>query len=446
MKNWISSLFLVAFLVLCLQVTFNMGKWKQCNVLHFDMAGYHLYMPATFIYHDLGELKFYSHIDSIYHLSSGFDHYAQYKNKETGYSLNKYPCGVAVFQLPAGLIAMGYTYFSKSEPMDGYSPPFQLAVSLSTVLFSILGLVVLRKFLLRYLKDFSTAVALIVITIGTNLYHYSAVDQGLGHVYLFFLYAVILNVTDAWYKQADNKLSIFLGLALGMAIITRPTDIFIVFIPMLWRIHEFKQTIIYLKKHLFKIFLALLFFFVPVMLQISYWKYITGHWVYFSYEEEYFDFLHPHIIDGLFSYRKGWFVYSPLAMLGFIGMFFMFIKNNARFYLTPVLVYYCISIFVIFSWSMWYYGGGFGCRVMIQSLALLALPIGILTESIIQGRRKIIITCYFIVVLSGIGLSLFQSAQYARGIIHWDSMNDAYYWRIFGKMKLTEDDKASLFK
>lgn len=446
MKNRLSGLLALAFLVMCLQVTFNMGKWKHCNVLHFDMAGYHLYMPAIFIYNDIRELKYYSKVDSTYQLCPGFDHYAQYKNKETGYSLNKYPCGVAVFQLPASLMAMGYTYFTKQAPMDGYSAPFQLAVALSTILFSFLGLLVLRNFLLRYISDFSTAIALLIIAVGTNLYHYTAVDPGLSHVYLFFLYAVILNVTDKWYKQASMQLSIYLGLALGMAIITRPTDILIIFIPLLWRIHELKQTLQYLKKNIFKIVIALIFFFLPVMLQISYWKYITGHWIYFSYEEEYFDFLHPHIIEGLFSFRKGWFVYTPLAMLGFIGMIYMLLKNNCRFYLTPVIVYYSISIFVIFSWSMWYYGGGFGSRVMLQSLALLALPIGILTEAVVQTRLKILMSIYFTLIVAGIGLNLFQSAQYARGIIHWDSMNEAYYWRIFGKMKITEEDKESLFK
>ena len=88
---------------------------------------------------------------------------------------------------------------------------------------------------------------------------------------------------------------------------------------------------------------------------------------------------------------------------------------------------------------MWWYGGGFGSRVMIQSLAILALPLAALTDKIF--RSGYLLKSFFILILAaGISLNLFQSWQYSKAIIHWDSMNKEYYWKVFGKTKISNED------
>ena len=52
--------------------------------------------------------------------------------------------------------------------------------------------------------------------------------------------------------------------------------------------------------------------------QMIYWNEMTGHWLYFSYgSDERFFFGDPAIIKGLFSYRKGLFIYTPLLLFAF---------------------------------------------------------------------------------------------------------------------------------
>jgi hypothetical protein len=182
-----------------------------------------------------------------------------------------------------------------------------------------------------------------------------------------------------------------------------------------------------------QILLALGVFLSVVSLQMIYWKTTTGDWIYYSYQGEGFNFRNPNILKGLFSYRKGWFVYTPLALLGFAGMFYMLRDKQYRFYSWPFFIYYILTIYVVFSWEQWYYGGGFGSRVMVQSYALLALPMGVLLSKVFTKTASCF-KCYLgLLIVLGIGLNMFQSYQYKKGIIHWDSMNEAMYWQRFLK-------------
>ncbi len=181
--------------------------------------------------------------------------------------------------------------------------------------------------------------------------------------------------------------------------------------------------------------------FLVGMIQLTYWKLSSGNWLYYSYQDEGFEFTKSQIGNGLFSYKKGWFVYTPLALLGFIGCVIVYRTVKLRFYLIPFLMYFSLSIYVLFSWRMWYYGGSFGSRVLIESLALLAFPIAAFSDFIFSQKQILLKWTFTMVFIFGISLNLFQSWQYHNSIIHWDSMNKAYYWRIFGKTKSSEEDR-----
>ena len=64
--------------------------------------------------------------------------------------------------------------------------------------------------------------------------------------------------------------------------------------------------------------------------QMIYWKEMTGRWLYFSYgSDERFFFGDPAIIKGLFSYRKGLFIYTPLLLFAFAGVISLWLKTFA---------------------------------------------------------------------------------------------------------------------
>ena len=176
--------------------------------------------------------------------------------------------------------------------------------------------------------------------------------------------------------------------------------------------------------------------FLVISPQLVYWKYSTGSWVYYSYGEEGFYFNHPHIIDGLFSYRKGWFIYTPLMLFFVIGFFFM--RKRIPELLLPLSIFLLLNIYVVFSWWCWWYGGSFGARPMIDSYGLLALPFATLLEKVISRKKwqKIMASVF---LLFFIYMNLFQTRQYRTSMIHWDSMTKQAYWKVFFREQWPEN-------
>jgi hypothetical protein len=162
--------------------------------------------------------------------------------------------------------------------------------------------------------------------------------------------------------------------------------------------------------------------------QLIYWKMQTGNFMYYSYSGEHFFFNHPRIWKGLFSFRKGWLLYTPMAALALAGFFFL--KKNARPLLIPLYLYTFLNIWIVLSWWCWWYGGGFGLRAFIESFAFLAFPLAALWA---WALKKGWVAYVGLMIVAGffIRLNLFQSKQYREGKLHWDSMSKAMYKATF---------------
>lgn len=428
-----SALVCVLFVWTAYAEVLRIGYWKKHRTLNYDIETYYHYLPSTFIHGDALNLGYVAELDSTtLHPGEGQRAHGVIVHAGTGHHVNKCTCGVALFELPFFLIThAGCTLFDP-DIADGYSAPYQLAVSLSAIVSTLCGLLLLRVFLLRYTHDRASALALIIIAFGTNLFFYSTVDSGMPHSFLFLLFSAVLERTDAWYRSPTRWKAAVLGLALGAIALIRPIDVLVVIVPLLWPMEGGLRA----KRALFKAHVGHFLPVVscaalPLLPQLVYWKATTDQWLYWSYGEEGFNWADPHIIDGLFSYRKGWFVYSPLALLGFIGLAWMFFKRSWHAFALPFTVFFPLAFYVIFSWYQWWYGGGFGCRPLISSLALLALPIALLAQWTME-RSKALALVLALCVIAGIRLNMLQQDQYVQTIMHWDSMTRERYWEIWG--------------
>jgi len=425
------------FISICL--VFNNKEWKK-NIYTSDNTGYYLYLPATIIYHGLGSLSFLQSVQEKYPtipVTTWFIY-----DGAAGKKNDKYAIGTCLFELPLFLAAHAYCLATHKYAADGFSAPYQWAGIFSCILWVVAGLFVLRKFLLCYYNDLAVAVAILCISLGTNLYYYTVFEPGFSHPYSFFLFSSILYCTRQWYGQQCTKYLYLLGFLLGLVAVTRPVNIIVAVIPLLWEVNSLsslKQRLRSFYTHKKAISISLFLFLCMLSLQLAYWKFSSGHWLYFSYKGEGFDFLHPRIRKGLFSYRKGWFVYAPVAFISLtIGIPALWFKNKKL--ILAIIVFFSILIYVVFSWRNWWYGGGFGCRPLIESMAVLSLPLTALAEKVFSYRRILFSLSFFVMISGFIVLNLFQSWQFSVGIIHYDRMSKEYYWRVFGKTKINPLD------
>ena len=430
------SFYLILFYAaLSVAIVFNTGK-PDGNQFKDDRCGYYLYLPATFIYHDLSRFSFFDSLDYKYGESFGMKYAFHSIN---GNKLNKYSIGVAFFDLPFFFVAHSCCIITHQYPADGFSMPYQLGGLFGNIFWVIAGLLVLRKFLLRYFDDKVVALALLCIALGTNLYEYTAFDTGMSHPVSFFLFASLLCVSDGLDRKRKYSLGVYavlLGFILGLIFIVRPINIVAIICPLLWGVRNRRSIGRRIKAavNLKYIVPFGLVFFLVLFPQLLYWHYMTGQWVYYSYQGEGFDFLHPHIWRGLFSYRKGWFIYSPMVLLAFAGFISLWRKDRT---LVPALaVFFPVMIYAVFSWREWWYGGGFGCRPLIEALSFISLPLAALIEQVQSLVAKSKRSFFYLVVAVLISLNIFQTYQYWMGVIHWSRMTGRSYWYVFGKLNI----------
>ena len=160
-----------------------------------------------------------------------------------------------------------------------------------------------------------------------------------------------------------------------------------------------------------------------------YWHTVTGHFIYYSYgTNERFFFGDSKLIKGIFGFRKGWLVYTPVMLFALIGLVPLYRHHRAHFW--GITVHLVLNLYVVFSWWCWWYGGGLGIRALIESYALLAIPLAAWIEWI--ATRKGLLRWALVLLLSALAaLSAFHNVRYIHGSIHWDSMTRAAYFDSF---------------
>ncbi len=397
------------------------------HALTWDVFGYYLYLPATSIHDDVA-LRDRLWLDEVMRT---------YDPSSTLYQLVDGPGGTRVIKYSSGM-ALAYApwFFAAhvvAEPLghtaDGFSPPYQYAITYGMLAWVLLGLFLFRKVLLHFFSDGWTAVLLVLTVLGTNYLHLSALDGTLlTHPFLFTLYAGLVLATIRWHERPTWKSAAVIGACAGWITLVRPSEGVCVLLPLLWTNSDgfvakwrmvaasWKQVLVMLA--------AFLLFTAP---QLLYWKSVTGQWLFYSYINpgEGFDFSSPHLGNYLFSFRKGWFVYTPLMLLAVGGLIVRW--QRARHLFLPIAVFLVVDVYIVASWTNWWYAGGsFSARSMVPAYVLLAVPLGYL----LQGAwRKPLLAAAGVLTL----LNLFQTWQWDQGILPKERMTRAYYAAVFGR-------------
>ncbi|MDZ7774829.1 MAG: hypothetical protein U5L09_04050 [Bacteroidales bacterium] len=338
--------------------------------------------------------------------------------------------GVAMLHLPFFLLAHLITLLLPFAA-NGYSPPYELAMYLSSIFYTLAGVYFLRKLLLKHFTEKITAWTIILVVFGTNLFFYSTLRTGTSHTYSFALITASLFFYEQWHEKNTWKTTIIIGILSGFIVLIRPTNVIIALVFILYGITNFralKDKLSVFKAHYPKLLLILIVAFMVLFPQMVYWKWITGDWIYYSYKDEGFFFSDPELIKGLFSFRKGWLLYTPVMFFSVLGMIWLY--QNQRKYMLAVPIFFLINIYIVYSWWAWWYGGSFSSRPMIDTYGLMAIPLAAFLKETIHQKKWIIVTIKTIFIALVI-LNLWQSKQYKRGIIHTDGMTKQSYLRSF---------------
>ena len=427
-------------------IFFNRGSERTLRIYEYDKGGYYAYLPSMFIHGDLADLRYYLRRVERLRLSDADFAGGTHVHSRTGRRVIKYPVGMAMAELPAFLCAhalarpLGYA-------KDGFSPPYAAAVGVTGIISATLGLWWLSLLLLYYFPRRVVAVVIAAIGVGTNLFTYAAFEPGMSHPVSFCLVSGLLLFAERWYRTGRANYAVFAGLLLGLIVSVRPVNGLFAIPALFWNAGmaaALRERLRFLAGHFVQVGIAMLCFALMLVPQLLYWKYVSGSWFYYSYRDEGFDFSRPHIWSGLFSYERGWLVYTPLMAVAASGLL-LTIRKARRQLMMPVLFGVCILVYVVFSWTQWYYGAGFGARALIEALPLMAVPLAAVIELVCHRSGQLRVGILALVALL-VAFNLFQTYQYASGTIAAERMNRAYYWRVFGKLHATDEDRMLLRK
>lgn len=400
-----------------------------------DGLGYYVYLPSVFIYNDISLNKFIEAYSADYGDEIQDTWNGATKYEDTGKYLNKYPVGVAVMASPFFIIAHITTVFVNNFvyfPPDGFSSNlYQAMQSISGTIYALVGLFILKRILDRYFKPTIVYCSLIILTFGTNLFHYFTYDAGFSHAYSFFLISLFLFLTIRWHNNPSKLNSILIGLTTGLITIVRPTNLLIVLFFLLWEF-EFSSIQAKLKekwnlfiKNYKNILLIIISGLIVVSIQLIYWYVITGRFIVYSYGEEGFNLTKPEILNVLFSTRKGLFFWAPVLLLIIPGFYLMY-KKLKKFFIASI-VFLFIYLWVASSWWHWPYGGSFGMRALIDVFPILIFPLALSFERILNIKSKFWRHFAYAVIFLLCAFTTYMMIQYWRGLIPPDGTD----WNVF---------------
>lgn len=377
-KVFAAFLMITAFLMLCTIIWVYHVKVLNAPKVYSDGFGYYAYLPALV----RGDFTF-GFIEA-----EDWEHSLKLIQAEGGL-VNKYPVGVAIMESPfffaAHLLSLFRDAVTGSVTATGYTNLYQYMVLFGGVFYWTVGTALLYMLLTKYLH-FSKKVGLItciVVTYGTNLFHYASYDACFSHVYSYFLFNLFLYYL-CWYEERDregkNKLwqTCIFGFLAGLIFMCRNTNILFVLTYVCygvrnWETLKSRAAVILKPSRAVPIILT---GFATLFPQLLYWHTATGHWFAYSYGDEPFYWLAPQLGNFLFSVRKGLFFWSPILVLAVIGMVIA-IRESEKLLYTGLVVFFLVIVYVSSAWWSWYYGGSFGQRVAVDFMCLFAIFIAV---------------------------------------------------------------------
>ena len=390
----------------------------------YDGYGYYLYLPHFFNEGDLDiKQEWAQHLQNEY--CDGIYAY-QIVRTEAGKELNTYHLGQAFIELPSYIIG-DLTARMFGYKTDGFSKPYYIVFILNALLFIFLGLLYLRKLLLLFFSDRTTAISILGVYLASNIYITFFLQYDLQHLYLFALNAIFLYHTIQFVRTKSTKHLVFSAIVLGLTVAIRPTQVLLAVFPTILLLNEYGIRWAFFKRIWIYPVIGLIWN-IP---QIAYWWIIGGEPFVPNLHSEDIILSDPNISDFLFSYKKGWLLYSPVFLLSIHGFVVIYKRNKALFWAS--LIFLPLYIWVMSSWECWWYAQSYGSRVMVDIYPVLAILIGM---SISAWKHHVVKTIGYTFLIACSLLSMIQTHQGLKGYLSFENMTKQHYWYIFGQIDI----------
>jgi len=350
-----------------------------------DEIQYYSYLRSLWFDHDLSfENEYQYFYDHDVARSDGFHETFLERQTDTGRRINFGTIGCAILWSPfyaAGHLAAK----SVGAPQDGFSTPYIAAVAYGSALYGFLAIVLAIACAARLgLNGFAAGVA---VWLGTPLLFYMYVAPPFSHACSAFAVALFiyvwLRVRGEWRPAGLAAL----GAAGALMAMTREQDVFFAVAPAVdWALSRLRQG--YggpardarreVRGAIVGVISAAACFLAVYSPQLAAYKIVNGHFGPHASVANKMKWYAPHAMQVLASPEHGYFVWTPLAALGMIGLAVALVLppeggSSLRRVGACLIVMTLLQVYVGGSVDSWTVAGGFGQRRFVALTAVLVI-------------------------------------------------------------------------
>lgn len=352
-----------------------------------------------------------------------------------------------------------------SIPADGFSWPYQRAISYASALYGFFGLLICYTLSRTWLTAFSARLATLGIWLATPLVYYMTIQMPFAHANGFFVTSAFIY---CWIKTLDQPRAtrwwMLLGICAGGMFLVREQLILFGILPAYSVVMHVMSA---LRKHevtadwpMMKCWLlALLCASIMLTPQIAAYWFVNGEPRPAGEVSGKLNLCSPHAIDTLIDFdtrpealcgvqnapvsiqpfSRGAFVWSPILMFATVGL----VAFTRRYpnYGVPLLIAFVLQVWINGAFgTTWHLTGAFGFRRLVECSPLFIFGLGYLIMQLEQRmQRNILVVLVCALILWNMGLivnaTVFNADTNLRKGITWP---DILYWQLELPQKLWE--------
>lgn len=336
---------------------------------------------------------------------------------KTGVPMSPFPLGYSLLQV--GFIFLGTlgTILSGGRP-DGYSQTCFTFYYIGNIVYVTAGLIILFHWLRSVGRrhgvsareaDWVAWIVAMCVWPATTLGYYTF--SSMSHVAAFMTFSA---AGYAWWGARDSlslrRWTVF-GVLTGLNVLCRWQDALLLMVPLTYEImrlarlgrHAFAAPLPWLASRA----LALVAFCLVLTLQLAEWKAIFGSYFTIPQGQQMITWPPPHLAQVLLSSHNGWFTWTPIVLVGVMGLVLRWRRMPQL--TVPILVALAVSVAFQGTVRTWH-GDNFAMRMLTSSVALVAFGLAFVLYG--ESRRRqvalvaLMVACGVFTILFGIQYTL----------------------------------------
>jgi hypothetical protein len=344
---------------------------------------------------DADAVEYYSHLRSLYFdrdvdFANEFEHFGilargdKVQPTKTGHRRTIFSVGPALLWMP--FYAAGDVVARVGGGVeDGYSPAHIRAVTLGSLCYAIVGLLLLNPLLRELAGRTAAFLTTLLLLYATFLYWYVVHEPVMSHAGSFFLSAVVLRVFWTGREAPGDARCAALGLLIGLAACVRWQNAVLLLLPAATLARQLRPAPLDAVR---RGLLTLAAFALGALPQMLAWKAIFGEYLLADppHGRDFLRLGHPYLLETFFSSRHGLLYWTPLLWAGFLG--YAGLVRRRPFVALATGLPLLVMTYVNVCSGDWWAGGSFSNRRFDSALPMLALGLAVSIEALLRWSRR----------------------------------------------------------